>query len=276
MVPSSSPACLIIGIDSPVGAYLARLLDARGVALAGVGAPGLVTKLGIVAAITPVSTADIAAAAGEARLVLAISDGNAAAADRLAVALDAGKTTARLVHVADVAALGSAPVRDSIARITAARQAGGEAANLLLEAHDSRFGAATALTAQIIGIAHAAAQSGDDGAGAAHQVREIAETGPRDWGWTPEYVDAVQRLATREQLVDMVIASGHTLTADEVAHAAFAYFRRDAAAHLRITGTGTTVPVFDPAALKAATGWRASTWGADLVKALCEGAEDRS
>ena len=260
----SSPACLIIGIDNHVGAYLARLLDARGVALAGVGEPGLVTRLGIADAITPVAAADTAAAAAQARLVFAISDGSAAHADRLAAGIDAAKATTRLIHVADVVDLKLAPVRDTLARITAAK-ARGEAANVLLEAHDSRFGTRATLPAQIIAVAHA----GDPA------VREIAEPGPRDWGWTPEYVDAVQRLATRERLVDMVVASGHTLTAAEMADAAFAYFRRNIADHIRIAGSGTAAAPIAIAAAKAATGWTASTWGRDLIKALCEGAGEK-
>jgi hypothetical protein len=32
----------------------------------------------------------------------------------------------------------------------------------------------------------------------------------------------------------------------------------------------------DTARLKAATGWTASTWGRDLVRALCEGAAARA
>lgn len=269
--PATTPACLIIGVDDHVGAYLARLLDARGVALAGVGDAGLLTRLGIADAVTPVAGSDVAAAAAESRLVFAISNGSAERADLLATGIDAAKGSARLIHVADVADLSLAPVRETITRISAARKASdGEAANLLLEAHDSRFGSRDALTARIIGAAYAVAN------GETRGMLEISEPGPRDWGWTPEYVDAVQRLANRERLVDMVVASGRTLTAAEMAEAAFGYFKADAAAHLRIEGTGTPVSAIDPAALKAATGWTASTWGRDLVKALCEGAGDRA
>lgn len=270
MTITTTPACLVIGVDNHVGAYLARLLDARGVALAGVGDPALLARLGIADAVTAVAPTDLAAAAAESRLVFGISDGSAQRADLLASTIAAAKGRARLIHVADVADLAHAHVRDTIARIGAARKdSGGEAANVLLEAHDSRFGRPDTLTARIIAVAQAAAN------GEARGVTEITEPGPRDWGWTPEYVDAVQRIANRERLTDMVVASGRTLTAAEIADAAFAYFKADAAAHLRIEGAGTTVPPIDPAMLKAATGWTASTWGRDLVKALSEGAGDR-
>lgn len=265
------PACLIIGIDNHVGAYLARLLDARGVALAGVGDAHIVTRLGIADKITVCAADDVGAAASEARLVFAINDGSAARADLLAAGIEAARGAARLIHVADVADLALAPVRATIARIDAAKSASaGEAANVLLAAHDSRFGSRDTLTAQIVAAAYAAAN------GTATGMVDIAESGARDWGWTPEYVDAVQRLANRERLTDMVVASGHTLTAADIAKVAFGFFKIDAAAHLRITGTGTTVVAIDPAALTAATKWRASTWGADLIKALCEGAGARA
>jgi len=56
---------------------------------------------------------------------------------------------------------------------------------------------------------------------------------------------------------------------------AFAYFRREAADHVHITGVGEARPPINPAPVKAATGWSASTYGKDLVRAICEGAADR-
>ena len=270
MAAMTTPACLIIGVDNHVGAYLARLLDARGVALAGVGDNRLLARLGIADSVTPVTATDVAAAVAEARLIFAISDGSAERADLLATGIDAAGNSARLIHVADVADLAQSPVRASMARIAAAKNAGAEAVNVLLEAHDSRFGKRDTLTARIIEAARAATS------GETRSVLEIIEPGPRDWGWTPEYVDAVQRLAARERLVDMVVGSGHSLTAAEITNAAFAFFRANPAAHVRITGTGTSTPLVNPAALKAFIGWTASTWGNDLIKALCEGASDRT
>ncbi|KAB7644376.1 GDP-mannose 4,6-dehydratase [Polymorphobacter fuscus] len=267
--PATTPACLIIGTDDHVGAYLARLLDARGLALAALASDGrLLARLGIADAVASVADGDLAAAVADARLVFAIGDGSAERADTLARALYAAAAAPappRLIHVADVADLAAPAVRDSVRRVAAARAGGVETANVLLESHDSRFGRRDTLTARIIAAAGSAEPT----------MTTIIETGPRDWGWTPEYVDAVQRLATRERLVDMVVASGHTLTAAEIADAAFGYFRRRAADHIRIEGTGSAVAAIDPAALKAATGWSASTWGRDLVRALCEGAADR-
>ena len=245
-------------------------LDARGVALAGVGAPDLLGRLGIADQVARVAFSDVAAAAAASRLVFAISDGHTERAEEVAIAIDAAKGSARLIHVADVADLAKPSVRATIARVTSVRATGAEAANILLEAHDSRFGAPEALTARIIAAAFSAAN------GEVKAVLELAEPGPRDWGWTPEYVDAVQKLAARERLTDMVVASGQTLTAAEMVEAAFGYFKTSAAKHVHITGAGKTVSRIDPAALRAATGWVSYTHGSDLIRALCEGAADRS
>jgi hypothetical protein len=272
----TSPICLIIGIDNHVGAYLARLLDARGVSLAGVGDPALVARLGIADSITAVSAGDAASAARDMRLVFAVSDGTAQGADTIAASLAAASAAAnppRIIHVADIAALDNASIRDTVRRVAAARGGGRiETANTLLEAHDSRLGPADNLLARITSAAWRAAQ--DD----AQQLPmlTITEPGPRDWGWTPEYVDAVARLASRPTLVDLVVASGHLLSAADMAAHAFGYFRKDTADHVRIAGTGDTKPPINPAPVKAATGWSASTYGRDLVRAICEGAADRS
>jgi hypothetical protein len=271
----SSPACLIIGIDNHVGAYLARLLDARGVGLAGVGDPALAARLGIADSITAVSAGDAASVASAARLVFAVSDGDAARADTIAASLDAASAAGnppRVIHIADVAALDNAAIRGTVRRVAAARAGGRiETANTLLESHDSRLGPPDTLLARITGAAWRAAQ----GDAPIVPPLTIAEPGPRDWGWTPEYVDAVARLASRPTLVDLVVASGHLLSAADMAAHAFGFFRREAADHVHITGTGAARPAINPAPVKAATGWSASTYGKDLVRAICEGAADR-
>jgi hypothetical protein len=271
----SSPACLIIGLDNHVGAYLARLLDARGVGLAGTGDPRLLQRLGIADAIAPVPATDAAAATRSARLVFAVSDGSAARADTIAESLAFAASMdapPRVIHVADVAALDSPVVRETLRRVSQARMGDGvETANALLEAHDSRLGPADSLLARITAAAWRAAQTDEPTA----PPLVIPETGPRDWGWTPEYVDAVARLAMRPTLVDLVVASGHLLSASDMATHAFAYFRRNAAEHVKILGTGADVAAVNPAPVKAATGWSASTYGRDLVRAICEGAADR-
>lgn len=269
------PPCLIIGVDNHIGAYLARLLDARGVALGGVGDDQLLTRLGIADSVTAIAAADTDKVATDARLVFAVSDGDAARADEIASALSqvaASSRPARVIHVADVGALDNSNVRETVQRVSAARAGGRvETANVLFQAHDSRLGPPDSLLAQISTAAWRAAQSDAP----TSPPLGIVEPGPRDWGWTPEYVDAVARLAARPTLVDLVVASGHLLSAQEMAAHAFAFFRRNAADHVTIIGDGAAIAPINPAPVKAATGWTASTYGRDLVRAICEGAADR-
>ena len=269
----SEISCLVIGIDNHVGAYLTRLLNARGVGagggLGGVGAADLVARLGVADAVVATTAADTARVAAHAQLVFAISDGSAERADLVAETVDAvaaATRPARLIHVADIADLALPQVHDTIQRITAASRA--ETATIRLAAHDSRLGSRDTVMGQIIGAAAAAS------AQAAPQNLVIAEIGPRDWGWTPEYVDAVQRMASRDRMIDIVVASGHRLTVAEITQHAFGYFRQTDNG-VTITGAGSAVPAIDPAPVFAATGWRATTFGRDLVRTSCEGTGER-
>ena len=268
---------LILGANTATGAYLARLLHARGTAVfgvpddSGVDAP---TALGITDSINPVSSADVArlAAALPDLTLYALNTGTAAQAAFVAETI-AAALTARLCHIVDHDRLRHHPALLEQAKSIAAlrRDAGRPAVNAILHAHDSRLGPPDALPARIIAAAHRASLDPIPS-----QVLEITETGPMDWGWTPEYVDAIARLAALPARLDLAIGSGHTLTVHEFADLAFAFFKADPTGHIHITpATTPPEPPIDAARLKAATGWSASTWGRDLVHALCEGAGTR-
>ncbi len=272
---------LILGSNGAVGGYLARLLQARGATVFGVAdesANDALAALGIADAVVAVPPADAAALAANLRdaTIFAINDGSAAQAALVAevlAAAAAAPTAPRLCHVADAEALRRNPALAQQARRVAGyrRDDGRRAVNAILHAHDSRLGAIDTLPARITAAAWAAAQ-GDD------TILDLVETGPRDWGWTAEYVDAVARLAALDQPIDLAIGSGHSLDVAEFTRHAFDYFKRDAENHVRIDPRIDTPPepAVDAARLKTATGWSASTWGRDLVRALCEGAAGRN
>lgn len=46
----------------------------------------------------------------------------------------------------------------------------------------------------------------------------------RDWGWAPEYVEAMWRMLQQDNADDFVIATGHSYSLAEFAEAAFEYF----------------------------------------------------
>ena len=272
---------LILGTESAVGAYLARLLDARGLALAGIGAgpgPDASQALGIADSIDRLAIGDLAAgiASGAFPVIHAIADGNVArlaAIDSVLAVLASAATPLRLCLTVDRDLLASsAAVRDQVRRLVALRQDQGLfAGTAILHAHDSRLGPDDSLPARIIGTAFRLAR------GAVLPPLELVETGPRDWGWTPEYVDAVSRLPAQPQAGDVAIGSGHALTAAEFAGHAFEFFGLDPQQHVRITpGPAAAPDHIDRAALQARLGWTARTYGRDLVRALCEGAADRA
>ena len=157
--------------------------------------------------------------------VYAVNTGTPAQADLVAETL-AAAAGARLCHIVDAETLRHTPALLAQAKAIAAlrRDAGRPAVNAILHAHDSRLGPADTLPARIIA---AAFRAGQDPVPA--QVLEIAETGPQDWGWTAEYVDAIVRLAALATPLDLAIGSGHTLTVREFTDHAFAFFKADPA-----------------------------------------------
>jgi nucleoside-diphosphate-sugar epimerase len=264
---------LILGADSATGAYLARLLEARGedVFLSPGGGAALTALLGPDARVTPVPARDVLALVStmDSGTFYALNDGSAEQAALVEAAIAAAPETLRLAHVVDADALRRSPLLLAQAKQIAAlrRDNGRKAVNAILHNHDSRFGSVDSLPARIIAAAYAAAQD------APLSRLEIIETGPQDWGWTAEYVDAVIRLAALDRPVDLAIGSGHLLTVTEMVEHAFAFFKRDPTAHVSIqVANDAPEPPVDTARLKAATGWSASTWGRDLMLALCEGA----
>ncbi len=54
----------------------------------------------------------------------------------------------------------------------------------------------------------------------------------RDWGWAPEYVDAMWRMLQQERPDDYVIATGETRSLDEFVHAAFSAAGLDWRSHV--------------------------------------------
>lgn len=271
------PNALILGIDGALGAYLARLLQARGVAVYGTSAGDgdALSALGIASEVTMVDAADasqVATGMGDAT-VFAIAD---ASDDQTALVKDvfgqasAAATPPRLCHVVDHAALRMPGLKAQARQLIALREAGHHAVNAILHSHDSRLGSPASMPARIAVAARDAARGDGNG------WLEIAELGPRDWGWTPEYVDAIQRLAALPRPQDLAIGSGQLLTTADVVREAFAYFKADASRHVRLyDDPASPEPGVDTAKLRAATGWSATTWGRDLVRTLCEGAGGR-
>ena len=267
----SIPSSLVVGADDHVGAYLARLLAARGETVAVVG-ERLLTALGIAEDVEALRPDEAIGRAAHCATLYVVDTGDGAGEmlfRELLAAVRKAPGRPLLINIVDIALCARHPdararVRDLVVQRS---EAGARVANALLHRHDSRLGPVDSLPAQI--IAHLA----DHAAGRHGTPLEIADPGPQDWGWTAEYVDAVQRLTRLERPTDIQIATGRQMTVSEmIAHAA-EWFRLDPSGLFRITGTAaaTPAPAVDPARLKAATGWSAGTWGRDLMRTLAEG-----
>jgi GDPmannose 4,6-dehydratase len=97
----------------------------------------------------------------------------------------------------------------------------------------------------------------------------------RDWGYAPEYVEAMWRMVQRDEPDDYVIATGETHSVREFLEVAFGLVGLDWQAHVRIDERyfrPTEVDDLRGDASKAARvlGWRPTTTFRDLVRLMLE------
>ena len=229
----------ILGLDTADGAYLARLLLARGYRLSGTGGTGLLARLGIA---NHIATSD-------PDRIDEVYDLRFAAAGVPGLLESTGR--ARVF----VAIPGTEPVPATIA---AARAAGRFVVGGQMFDRESRLGPGTGFVARIVAAVF------DDADPVPADLAAAA-----DCGWTPEYVDPMWRMLQRSAPADFVLATGRALGGHEVARHAFAYFGRDATRFGNGAATGAVTG--DPGPARTELGWSAVTWGRDLVRTLCEG-----
>lgn len=249
-------AALILDTDNHDGAYLARLLLARGYRVVGVGAGARLGRLGIAAEVTLAPAFDPALLA--AARVDEVYDLRGPGPSR-------AEDTAELLGALRGERLfsgGGAAADPASERVAVARAAGHFAVTGHLFDRESRLGDGASFVARLISAAFA---------GAEPDPSDLDRGG--DVGWAPEYVDAMWRMLQRSNPADFVVATGRTLGGNEVARHAFAYFGHDAS---RFGEGAGGAAVGDPGPARTDLGWSATTWGRDLVRTLCEGlAEQR-
>ncbi|MGB7160520.1 MAG: GDP-mannose 4,6-dehydratase [Tepidisphaeraceae bacterium] len=95
-----------------------------------------------------------------------------------------------------------------------------------------------------------------------------------DWGWAPDYVDAMARILRLERPDDFVIATGQSHTVQEFAHLAFAGVGLDWREHVEekpgIITRRSLGLVGNAAKLKAATGWAPTVTFEQMIGKLLE------
>lgn len=101
----------------------------------------------------------------------------------------------------------------------------------------------------------------------------------RDWGWAPEYIEAMWMMLQQDQPHDYVIATGESNSLEEFAEAAFACFGLDWRDHTVTDPTllrpaDITVGRANPARANKLLGWEARYRMRDVVRMMTEEEKD--
>lgn len=253
----SRRSAVILGLDSQDGAYLARLLLARGYQVGGtaVRPPTGLARLGIAADVALYRTIETALAAAPTE----VYDVRGPGPDRAAATTDVlallSTRAARLLSVGP----GFGPDH-ATGLVAQARTRGMFAVTGHVFSRESRLSPGESAIARIIvAVANQTAPDTDDLASVT------------DCGWAPEYVDALWRMLQQQEPADVVVATGKALRGVDVAAYAAVHFKHDIAVPEVFAGPAS---LGDPAAARQQLGWSATTWGRDLVQTLCEGIAD--
>jgi GDPmannose 4,6-dehydratase len=97
----------------------------------------------------------------------------------------------------------------------------------------------------------------------------------RDWGWAPDYVDAMARMLQHDRPEDFVIATGTPVRLQDFVEAAFRCFGLDWAAHVEsdqafMRPSDISKSVGNPAKAERLLGWKATVRMPELVEKLVE------
>jgi GDPmannose 4,6-dehydratase len=95
----------------------------------------------------------------------------------------------------------------------------------------------------------------------------------RDWGWAPEYVEAMWKMLSVDVAEDLVIATGHTMPLESFVAAAFEFHGLDWTQHVDISAEFTRpsdilISRADPSRALAVIGWQATTRMEEVVQRM--------
>jgi GDPmannose 4,6-dehydratase len=102
----------------------------------------------------------------------------------------------------------------------------------------------------------------------------------RDWGWAPEYVEAMGRMLDRDKPEDFVIATGETNTLQDFVATAFSCFGLDWRDHVALNSTllrplDITFSSGNPIKAERLLGWKAAKKMREVVGLLVEAERSR-
>ncbi len=97
----------------------------------------------------------------------------------------------------------------------------------------------------------------------------------RDWGWAPEYVQAMWLMLQGDAPRDYVIATGKTVSLEYFVGKVFAHFGRDWRAHVRtdsslLRPSDIAYGAADPTLAASELGWSARHTVDDVIREMCE------
>jgi GDPmannose 4,6-dehydratase len=102
----------------------------------------------------------------------------------------------------------------------------------------------------------------------------------RDWGWAPDYVKAMWLMLQTDQPLDLVIATGRTVSLAYFVERAFAHFGLNWEDHVQSDATllrpsDIEYGAGDPSLAASSLGWRAEHDADDVIQMMCEAASQR-
>lgn len=138
----------------------------------------------------------------------------------------------------------------------------------ILYNHESPLRAATFVSKKIVKAAWAITR------GAQGKLVLGSLSAQLDWGYAPDFVDAMRRILALDAADDFIIATGEPHSVGEFVELAFGQLGLDWKRHVdENRGLITRAPILrvgDPAKLTRATGWRPSTSFPAMVRALVD------
>ncbi|ARN22634.1 GDP-mannose 4,6-dehydratase [Piscinibacter gummiphilus] len=100
----------------------------------------------------------------------------------------------------------------------------------------------------------------------------------RDWGWAPEYVDAMWRMLQQDRAADFVIATGRSVSLEHFVATSFAHFGLDWRQHVRhdpslLRPSDIRFGAADPSLAERQLGWKARVSVEQVVAEMCRAAQ---
>lgn len=98
----------------------------------------------------------------------------------------------------------------------------------------------------------------------------------RDWGWAPEYVEAMWKMLQQDEPRDFVIATGETYSLQDFVAASFAAVNLDWLAHVDIDSglmrpTDLAISFADPSNAEKKLGWKAQIKMVEVIRGMIRG-----